>query len=108
MTNAKAFRVLVTLFGITAAVMALSWNLKAEPKELWDITGGVDSINTSDWETYVNRAYGYSFRYPENWQIFEPDPTDRDYLKRKWVHVVSPKNPRFHEEFGLTEYSIRI
>ena len=28
-----------------------------------------DSIDTSDWKTYTNEEYGFSFRYPEDWFI---------------------------------------
>ncbi len=65
-------------------------------------------VNTSEWKTYSNPAYGYSFRYPVSWTLIEPKNTNSDYLKRKWVRIVSPNNPRSHGVIGSTEYTINI
>ncbi len=32
--------------------------------------------NTADWKTYANDKYGYSIKYPNNWYVFDKDPTE--------------------------------
>jgi hypothetical protein len=40
-----------------------------------------DSVDTSDWLTYENEEYGFSFEYPKNWHIKEDVINNRIYIR---------------------------
>ncbi len=45
-------------------------------------TPSVTEAGTSDWKTYTNKEYGFSFKYPANWEIHTKDtPNPRYYGK---------------------------
>lgn len=60
------FILFAVLIGGVIAVLAFgNWGL-SEPQST---IRNLKTIDTSDWKTYVNEQYGFSFKYPKDWEI---------------------------------------
>ncbi len=56
-------------------------------------------VDTSDWLTYRNDKWGYSFKYPPGWELEEQDNSGlsaygRPAWPRQWVRVLNPASER--------------
>ena len=45
------------------------------------------AIDTTEWRSYINNEYGFSFQYPQNWQFNE------EYLSDSTSHIIQNKHP---------------
>ncbi|MBI2415468.1 MAG: hypothetical protein HYV33_02260 [Candidatus Kerfeldbacteria bacterium] len=52
-----------------------------------------EEIDTSDWLTYTNEEYGFSFRYPGEWEIID---------KEQWqcIELISPELKTYNAEWS--------
>lgn len=51
--------------------------------------GSQQGIDTSDWKTYINNDYKFSFKYPNSWKVDSITPSD---MGGKWFSVAPEKN----------------
>jgi len=42
-------------------------------------SSGQSEIDISDWKTYRNKEYGFEFRYPKEWGVYESLSSKKDY-----------------------------
>jgi hypothetical protein len=66
---------------------------------------GLDESDTTDWKLYTNISCGYSFKYPNHWNIREVIASTSTCNR---VYLISPNNPRMFDVVGRSEYSFTI
>lgn len=65
-------------------------------------TTSATADETTDWETYANEKYGFSFKYPATWKVSD-FPTDQETAQRM---SVEPDNEV--KGLGLETFSVNI
>lgn len=66
---------LIILFISAGIIILVEKNAQTQDKSGASITPtskDASEIDTSNWQTYVNERWGYSFKYPKNWYLEEP------------------------------------
>lgn len=68
----------VILLVVVAIIISFIWYIGfREPVETEEISDEVvtqsDEIDTSNWLTYENEEYGFSFKYPGEWYLYKED-----------------------------------
>lgn len=56
------------------------------PESTPEPTPSDQPIDTSDWKTYRNEEYGFEFKYPREYQVFD------DYPENKTIFISLPEN----------------
>ncbi len=74
-----------TLAAALLLLRSILWS--PDSKESPTITGQL--VDTSDWETYENSDYGYSFRYPTDWSVTEPMKEGGVYLASEAIQAIT-------------------
>ncbi len=62
------------------------------------------SVDTSDWLTYTNEEYGFSFKYPQDWKqeyIFENDSTKTVYEKPLQYSLITSADGNYELVLGV-------
>jgi hypothetical protein len=81
--NQKGFSVIGAIIGLlllSVAVVGVAWFLKKAPEKPMD--------ETANWKSYTNTEFGFSFKYPSDWQITEDLLVERGTLLR--LTFISP------------------
>lgn len=94
----KKYVLILFLFGIAAVIAGLLLFLPSEPEKV---------IDSSNWETYTNRHYGFTLRYPPDWVVNE-SPADPD---APVYNIYKPGSDRLklpfdHHTEGVTHVSV--
>ncbi|MFV1917333.1 MAG: PsbP-related protein [Patescibacteria group bacterium] len=68
---------IVVLLGLVAVVGYLALRPKTSPTEQSPATASENPI--AEWKTYHNEKYGFEFKYPPRWKIYDFD-NDKNYV----------------------------
>jgi len=64
------------------------------------------AVDTSDWETYTNEMYSYSFKYPNNWDVVElSDPKAGIALKSSEYQPINSGSVEYSGEIYVSSLS---
>jgi len=112
----KAWIVIIAIV-ITAAVVGggayyyLNNKAEEEKAELEDSeTSATTTDETADWQTYTNEEYGFSFKYPADWEISKKTFSEQG---GKILTLISPETAqkiadRTNNPFTLEDITIRF
>jgi len=63
-----------------------------QPNNQTSTTEEISNIDTSNWQTYTNKEYGFSFRYPREWRLVEENCEQYDYESEKRICLLKKRN----------------
>ncbi|MCL5407548.1 MAG: hypothetical protein M1429_03575 [Patescibacteria group bacterium] len=76
----KTLKILLIILGVLllVSVGVIFWlsknsstKFQTSPTNTPNSTSLAPNIDTSDWKTFANTKYGYSFKYPSNWYLYD-------------------------------------
>ncbi|OGH58653.1 MAG: hypothetical protein A2725_03060 [Candidatus Magasanikbacteria bacterium RIFCSPHIGHO2_01_FULL_33_34] len=67
-----------------------------------------EEIDTSDWLTYTNEEYGFSFRYPKGWFIIEDESISRIYIRNVQGNTNKGNRPSDYQQIWISTWEKEI